>query len=333
MRYLKQSIYITAPSDSITTYGDKLRFSNAIKMFKKIGYNVQIGKTVYLENQYTEAEYKLKVLELENAIQDDNIDIIISANGGDRLYEIIRYLNFDKLKKLKPKLFQGFSDNSIITFLFNTVLGWKTIYAPCFPTFGYKKLDKTILDNIEILKGNYIIQSSNELYETNSFKKIKGKELEGYNLDTKNNIEELNNISEFNVSGEFIGGCLDVLRNVIGTPYDDLSNFNKKSEKIWFIENCYMSLEELKECLTQMKNREWFSNVSCFMIGKGKIGLNKEFKEKENIIFRDILKEYNVPIIVNCDFGHVRPFNTIICGETVNIEYKDNKYRLIYGNN
>ncbi len=330
MRFLNKKIYVTAPSDSITSYGDKLRFGKATEMFNKLGYDVEVGKTVHIENNYSKEEYELKSKELENAIKDNSVDIIISANGGDKLYEIIPYLNFGELKKLEPKIFQGFSDNSIITFLFNIVLGWKTIYAPCFPTFGYSKLDKTILENIEILKGNYIIQTSSELYETNSFKKVKGKELYGYNLDTINYIKELNNISNFQVSGELIGGCLDVLRKIIGTQYDDLTNFNKKSKKIWFIENCYMNLDELEECLVQMKDKNWFSSVSCFMIGRGKIGLNKEFKEKENKIFKDIFEEYNVPIIVNCDFGHVRPFHTIICGENASLEYKNNKYKLKY---
>lgn len=325
-----KKIFVTAPSDAVSNYGDKLRFDSAITKFKEKGIEVEIGDTVNIENKYSKEEYLLKVRELEKAIIDNNIDIIISANGGDKLYEIIPYIDFKKLEKLTPKVFQGFSDNSILTFLFNTVLGWKTVYAPCFPTFGYSKWDKTIEDNFKILNGENIIQKSCEMYETKSFKKVEGKELAGYNIDTINEIKELNGISRFEVEGQMIGGCLDVLKSIFDTEYCNLDKFNEKGKKIWYIENCAMKLEELKECIINMKNKGWFNSVSCFMIGRGKITLDKEFNEKQNKILKDELGVYNVPIITSCDFGHVRPFITIINGVDTIIEYNNNSYKIKY---
>lgn len=325
-----KNIFVTAPSDSISNYGDKLRFENAVSKFKNKGVDVKVGNTVYIENKFDENEYKFKAAELEQAILDDNIDVIISANGGERLFEIIPYINFQKLKKLKPKIFQGFSENSILTFLLNTILGWKTIYAPCFPTFGYNNWDETIENNFKILNGEAVLQKSCQMYETISFKKIPGKELEGYNLDTQNSIIELSEIKQFKAQGQMIGGCLDVLKNILNTKYSNLEEFNSKGKKIWYIENCAMQHDELKECIKTMKYKRWFNNVSCFMIGRGKITLDKEFNEKQNEILKEELSEYNVPIITSCDFGHVRPFITIINGVDTVLEYKENNYIIKY---
>lgn len=327
-----KNIFVTAPSDSISNYGDKLRFDNAIIKLNNKGVNVKVGKTVSIENKFDENEYKLKVFELEQAIIDDNIDLIISANGGERLFEIIPYLDFQKLKNLKPKIFQGFSDNSILTFLFSTVLDWNIIYAPCFPTFGYNNWDETIENNFKILNGENIIQKSCNMYENKSFKKVPGKELEGYNLDTLNLITELNNIEQFKVQGQMIGGCLDVLKNILDTKYSNIEEFNNKGNKIWYIENCAMQHDELRECIRKMKDKKWFDKVVCFMIGRGKITLDKEFNKKQNELLKEELNEYNVPIITSCDFGHVRPFITIINGVDTTLEYKNNSYTLEYNN-
>ena len=136
-----------------------------------MGITVKLGTTVTLENKYTEDEYKLKASELVDALLDDSIDTIISANGGDTQFQIIKYINFDIIKKhQKKKIFQGFSDNSILTFLLETMSNWNTFYAPCFPTFGYEKWDQTIKDNIELLKGHIIEQYSQKLLKLNLIK-------------------------------------------------------------------------------------------------------------------------------------------------------------------
>ncbi len=333
MRFLKNNIFVTAPSDSINNEGDKLRLENAIKKFDTLGIKVILGKTVNIKNVYSNDEYKRKALEVEGALLDDNIDTVIAANGGDTEINIIKYIDFDRLKSKinKEKIFQGFSDNSILTFLLTTLSDWKTFYAPCFPTFGYDNWDKTIMDNLELLKGNIIEQKSQDFFETNSFKKIKGKELYGYNLDTPSKIFELTGKDNFIIRGTLLGGCLDVLKQIVNSKYDKIREYNNKHTKIiWFIENCAMNIYELKTTLEDMDKNDWFKNVSCFMIGRGKVTLNQQFLNKQNILLLNILAKYNVPIIINCDFGHVRPFNTLITGANVILNYENFKYTLRY---
>lgn len=311
---------------------DKIRLENAIKNFNDMGITVKLGTTVTLENKYTEDEYKLKASELVDALLDDSIDTIISANGGDTQFQIIKYIDFDIIKKHpNKKIFQGFSDNSILTFLLETMSNWNTFYAPCFPTFGYEKWDQTIKDNIELLKGHIIEQYSQELFETKSYKKIEGKELCGYNLDTLSSVTELTGLNDFTVNGTLLGGCLDVLRDLPKSQYDNMQEYNKKHKNIiWFIENCAMNIEQLTKTLEIMEKSHWFDNVCCFMIGRGKITLNEEFLKEQNKLLLNILSKYNVPIIVNCDFGHVRPFNTLITGAETTLIYKNNKYSIKY---
>ena len=335
MRFLKNNIFVTAPSNSISSDGDKLRLENAIKKFNGMGIEVKLGQTVRMKNLYNNKEYKLKALEVEKALLDDDIDAVIAANGGETEINIIEYIDFEKIKNKKEgkKIFQGFSDNSVLTFLLATLSDWKTYYAPCFPTFGYDNWDRTISDNLELLKGNIIEQSSQDLFETYSLKKIKGKELYGYNLDTPNKISDLTNSDHFIIRGALLGGCIDVLKPIINTKYDKLKEYNEKHRDIiWFIENCALNIEELKKTLKSMEKNEWFRNVKCFMIGRGKITLNQQFLNEQNKILLDILSKYNVPIITSCDFGHIRPFNTLITGGDVILKYKNGKYTIKYEN-
>ena len=68
------------------------------------------------------------------------------------------------------------------------------------------------------------------------------------------------------------------------------------------------------------------------MIGRGKITLDQQFLNEQNKILLNILSKYNVPIIINCDFGHVRPFNSLITGGDAILTYKNGKYTIKYEN-
>ena len=68
------------------------------------------------------------------------------------------------------------------------------------------------------------------------------------------------------------------------------------------------------------------------MIGRGKITLNKDFLEHQNKLIIKMFEKYRAPIIVNCNFAHVRPFNTFITGSDAKIEFLNNRYTISYEN-
>ncbi len=107
MRFLKDNIFVTAPSDSICSDGDKLRLENAIKKFNSMGIEVKLGQTVKMNNLYNDEEYMLKASEVEKALLDEDIDVVIAANGGETEINIIEYIDFEKIKK-KKKSFKDF---------------------------------------------------------------------------------------------------------------------------------------------------------------------------------------------------------------------------------
>ena len=122
MRFLKKTIFVTAPSDSVCSDGDKIRLESAIKNFNSLGIDVKLGETVNINNAYDAEEYKSKAKEIERALLDKKIDTVIAANGGETEFNIVKYINFDKLRNSENKIFHGFSDNSILTFLLSTYL-------------------------------------------------------------------------------------------------------------------------------------------------------------------------------------------------------------------
>ena len=101
-------------------------------------------------------------------------------------------MDFEKIKVLKPKWLQGYSDITGISFLFNTILDIPTMYCQTIKDYAMNPLFRNLTDALKIEAGENIIQESFEKYQKIvDFREEKEKEnLENDNLDLKNYKEE-----------------------------------------------------------------------------------------------------------------------------------------------
>ena len=122
------TIGICAPSSGIVKPHKILRLEPAIEQLKLMGYNVIETASVRKDEKGRSASAQKRAQEFMELLENDEVKLIIFASGGDFLCEMIDYLDFDKIKTLKPKWLQGFSDITGISFLFNTLLDIPTMY-------------------------------------------------------------------------------------------------------------------------------------------------------------------------------------------------------------
>ena len=107
--------------------------------------------------------------------KDNNVKAIIAADGGDFLIEMLEYLDFEKLKKLPPKWFQGFSDITTLSFLLTTICDIATIYGPNIKGYGMRNLYRNFKDSLKLMNRQEIIQDSFEKYEEKITETMGGK--------------------------------------------------------------------------------------------------------------------------------------------------------------
>ena len=118
---LGDTIGICAPSDGIAKPEKQLRLDAAINALKNIGYKVIETESVRKSKNGRSASAKKRAEEFMELLENDEVKLIIFATGGDFLCEMLDYLDFEKIKELKPKWMQGYSDITGIGFLFNTI--------------------------------------------------------------------------------------------------------------------------------------------------------------------------------------------------------------------
>ena len=197
------TIGICAPSGGIAEKEDILQLELAENQLRKMGYKIIETKSVRKEAKGRSASGKERAKEFMDLLENKEVKLIIFAAGGDFLIEIFDYLDFGKIKDLKPKWLQGYSDITGISFLFNTILDIPTMYCQTIKDYAMNPLFRNLTDALRIEKGENIIQESFEKYQkiVDFRENIENEEPENKNEKPKDNEEEkenINNIKQLN---------------------------------------------------------------------------------------------------------------------------------------
>ena len=147
-------------------------------------------------------------------------------------------------------------------------------------------------------------------------------------LGTYNLTEDVywENINEENITikGRIIGGCIDAIKNILGTKYDYTKEFIEKYKEdgiIWYFDIFSLTAEDFYLLLIQMKEAGWLDYLKGVIVGRVKYP--NSFVE---MTYQDALKKVlDVPVIFNADIGHVAPKMTIINGSIATISSSNGK--------
>lgn len=314
--FLKENdlIGITAPSAGV---GRKIEsFDKSINSIHKAGYRTLETEHVRINNEVS-ATAQIRAKELDEIITNKDVSMVMCATGGDFLIDMLPFVRFDNISQ-NPKWVMGYSDPTSLLYTITTKLDIATIYGLNAGSYDQENLHKSLQNNLEILKGNLVNQESFDLYE-----KEEDESKDGYNLTEKVFWKNLN--GNFSVEGRIIGGCIDCLRDLIGTPYDNTVNFIEKYKEdgiIWYFDIFSLTTEEFYRSLFQMREAGWLKYTKAVIVGRVRFPNSFTQMTYEKALLKIFGK---IPIVFDIDIGHVSPKMTIINGGVANIESKDGK--------
>lgn len=311
---IDSTIGITALSGGVGRDLDKFKLS--INQIESNGFKTIETDSVRVDS-YVSNTGCVRAKELEQLVENPDVDMIMCAAGGDFAVDMLPYVN-EKSILNNPKWIMGASDPTSILYYITTVLDIATMYGYNAGAFDCNKLHDSQLNCFEIIKGNLIKQESFELYESDK----KSRTINGYNLDTKVVYQNFN--GDMDVTGRLIGGCIDCLKDIIGTKYDGTRQFIEKYKEdgiVWYFDIFALSSDNVYRTLLQMREAGWFENTKGIVFGRviypeiRFAGLT--YEKAITDLFDDI------PIVFNADIGHVVPKMTLINGAIAHIVSKN----------
>ncbi|MDR1795549.1 MAG: LD-carboxypeptidase [Erysipelotrichaceae bacterium] len=318
-----------APSFGEAVEPYRSRCIAAAESFLDLGHPVVQSASVFSNEKAQSNTATIRAAEFLSLYQNPEVDFVLSVGGGERMVEILPYIDFPKLSKLPPKFFMGFSDNTNLTFTLTTLCDIASIYGLCATGFGMKPWDVSLIESYEVMRGTRFNQDSFQAYQAKEEKPGPGEELLPYRFDTPVKWQTLDD-SVARMSGRLLGGCLDCLVTLTGTHFDKVKEFNRKYKEdgiLWYLESCDLNVFGVLRGLWQLKNAGWFNNASGFIFGRPMVNetlMDVSYKDA----VQEILGDMDVPVILDADFGHLPPNMTLINGACATITCSGGRGRI-----
>ena len=325
-KFLKENatIGVPAPSDAAKDAKKANKYKHAIKYFEENGYKLKLSKNLFNSNMARSSDAKTRGKEVNEMFKDKNIDFILCASGGEFLVECLPYIDFNLIKD-NPKFVAGFSDPTGILFPITTKYDIATIYGNNFGSFGVEKFSKSHYDFLDLINGKKFDFKSYPLYEEEKPETVTG--LEPFNLTKRVKWKTLDG-KDIELKGRIIGGCFDLVSELMGTKYDGMKEFNERYKKdgiIWFFDNCELSMEETIRTLWKMNEFDYFKYCKGVIFGRFGIESSYVGYELKKCLEDSVLGKLKIPVIYDADISHKALCLPILIGSIATVRYSKNK--------
>lgn len=316
------TIGVTAPSSGVRKELHPI-LQQACDRLEGKGYQVVLGETAWTQHKAKSAPAIKRAQEFMEMMHNDNIGLIIPPWGGELLVELLEHLDFGSIQN---KWVLGYSDTSLLLLAITLNTGIATAHGTNIIDLRGEQWDETTAMWETVLS----TRSHGEVVQYSSAKYQKE-----WNHDNpspcvfhlmEHTYWKTTSNEKVTAQGRLLGGCIDVIRHLIGTPYGDIKQFSKTHINdepiVWYLENCELTTTDVRRTLVQMKLAGWFDNCACIMFGRSLANHSVDDYTAEDI-YIELADELNVPIVYDIDCGHVPPQITLINGAYAEVKVEN----------
>ena len=327
------TIGITAPSSGVAK--DCLpRLDYALEDLRKRGFKIKEGQCLRADRYAVSASAKERAADFIQLWQDPEVAAIFPPWGGELLINILPHLSLADLQTTPPKWVMGYSDTSTLLYVLTTKLGIATAHSINLMDSILAQedhLSKQFFDIMASETGESFVQQSSESFQI-KWACFQENVQATFQLTEKTKWQSLAGDSDIVICGRLIGGCLDTVIKLWGTPYDGLANFKNKFKQdgvILFLENCELAPFDLCRSLWQLKLGGCFQGLTAIVLGRSNAPETTSSGYTYRMAVEEVLGDLNIPVIVDADIGHKPPQMTLINGAVAKLHYKNHKAELL----
>ena len=246
-------------------------------LLREMGFDIKFGKHALKEGEYVAGSARERAEDINRMFADPIIRAIIPFHGGYNYNACLPYLDWDIIRD-NPKILMGFSGCTIFLLAMYARVGLVTFHGNLI--IWHFGLNPTAYDQDEFLarlvEGRIGLVNKNSVWRT---------------------------IRDGGaVEGRLIGGHLDQLTRLAGTPY--LPDF---SDALLFLEQWGEEPAVTEMLLIQLQQMGLFQQIKGIIVGH--IAGDDEYRLEE--MLAEITTDFGFPILKCDDFGHQCP-NTVL---------------------
>ena len=280
-------------------FENRSEIDRGVRWYEQRGYRVKLAPSVYARDDFVAGDAAARAHDVTSLFADDQVDVVQLLRGGYGASQVVPLLDYDVIAA-NPKPFVGYSDVTALHVAIRQRTGLVTFYGLGLTSMGAPKREE--LDKEWFMR---------TLTATEPLGEVPARPDDPY----------VGAIGTGRATAPFVGGCLWLLRETLGTPWElDLDG------AILFFEDVYAPPSHVDGMLTQLHNAGKLARIAGVAIGE--MHKCEEWRQPERWlrsrsmedVFEHHLEPLGVPIVHNLPLGHGEHLYTIPLGATATLD-------------
>ncbi|HLS45100.1 MAG TPA: S66 peptidase family protein [Ornithinicoccus sp.] len=321
-------IGVTSPSSGVPK-ALRPRLDFAVGWLRGRGYDVVVGDCMDGDGSHTSAAAVQRAGELQQMLTDPTIRAVVPPWGGETAIDLLDLLDWDAISAAEPTWLVGFSDLSTLMLPLTVHTGWATLHGSNLMDTPYAAVDG-LVHWTDAVAGDAVSQSETGRYRTDGHDDWEvDPSPTAYTLDGRGRWEVADD-DEIEVSGRLIGGCIETISKLTGTPYGDVPAFGREHAAdglLVYVEAAEAGAFEICRSLHGMRLAGWFEHANAILVGRTNAPDSGEFTQRDAVL--DALEDLDVPIVFDLECGHVPPQLSLVNGALAHLVVTDNERRIV----
>jgi muramoyltetrapeptide carboxypeptidase len=265
-------IGVTAPSSGVPA-DLRPRLEFCVEYLRDRGYEVVLGACLDGDGVVS-APARERAAKLTAMLADPSIHAVIPPWGGELAVEVLPHLDLDVISST-PTWLVGFSDISTLLLAITTTTGVATLHGHNLMDTPYRVPEPLLswLDVVALPGGTTVTQGAATHHRSGAFdRRQDDPTFTEYTLDAPGTWALLDSrAGELHVHGRLIGGCIETVSVLAGTPYGDLRAFASTQAPeglIVYVEASEDRALNIARDLWRMRLGGWFAHANAVLIGR-----------------------------------------------------------------
>lgn len=111
------------------------RIIHGIRYLESLGFTVKVASHAFNNRGHVSDTAQNRAADINQMFVDENVSAVLCTIGGSHSAELLPYLNYETIKQ-NPKVFMGYSDNTMLNVALHAVTGLCTINGPYLLMIG-----------------------------------------------------------------------------------------------------------------------------------------------------------------------------------------------------
>ncbi|WP_326708722.1 LD-carboxypeptidase [Streptomyces sp. NBC_01474] len=309
-------IGVTSPSSGVSKEMSA-RLQVAVREVKDRGYEVVVGRCMD-GSRHVSASAADRAGELMSMLTDPTIRAVVPPWGGETAIDLIPLLDWDRLRDAEPTWFVGFSDISTLIAPLTLLTGTATVHGNNLMDTPYRVPEGllTWLDIVAAPPGHRFTQTPAGRHRSSGFDDYAVfPDVREYTLNAQGTWTRLDGSGDVEAEGRLIGGCIETMCDLAGTPYLDASAFARDQAPdglLIYVEAAEDNAFTICRNLHGIRLAGFFDHANAILVGRTNAPDRRTLTQHEAAL--DALGSLNVPIIADLECGHLPPYMPIVNG-------------------